>query len=82
MSHRNSPNDIPDLDGLSRLVDFVFDKRQGQRGSDKKNRRNRHYERQFIRNTLAHLSQADRAGVGGLGLASPHDRLFGQAAGP
>lgn len=60
-SHRKSPKDTPDLGGLSRLVDFVFDKRQDQRGSAKKNRRDRHHERQFIRNTLAHLSQADRA---------------------
>ena len=62
MSRRNSLNDIPDLGELSRLVDFVFDKCQGQCASAKKNWRNRHYERQFIRNTLAPLSQADRAG--------------------
>jgi hypothetical protein len=61
MSRRNSPNAIPDLGELSRLADFVFDKRQGQRASAKKHRRNRHYEKQFIRNTLAHLPQPDRA---------------------
>ncbi len=55
MSRRNSPNDIADLGELSRLPDFVFDKRQGQRAAAKKHRRNRHYEKQFIRNTLAHL---------------------------
>lgn len=55
MSRRNSPNDIADLAELSRLSEFVVDKRQTQRASAKKNRRNRHYEKQFIRNTLAHL---------------------------
>jgi hypothetical protein len=36
------------------LGELVFDKRLGQRAAAKKNRRNRHYEKQFIRNTLAH----------------------------
>lgn len=54
MARRNSPNDIQDLSDLSRLGDIVIDKRRGQRAAAKKNRRNRHYENQFIRNTLAH----------------------------
>lgn len=54
MARRNSPNDIQDLSDLSRLGDIVVDKRRGQRAAAKKNRRNRHYENQFIRNTLAH----------------------------
>ena len=54
MARRNSPNDIQDLSDLSRLGDIVIDKRQGQRAAAKRNRRNRHYENQFIRNTLAH----------------------------
>ena len=54
MTRRNSPNDIRDLGDLSSLAVLVFDKRQGQRAAAKKNRRNRHYEKQFIRNTLAH----------------------------
>lgn len=54
MSRRNSPNAILDLSELSLLADFVFDKRQGQRSSAKKHRRNRHYEKQFIRNSLTH----------------------------
>lgn len=58
MPRRNSPNDIDDLGELSRLSDVVFDKRQDQRASAKKHRRNRHYEKQFIRNTLARLPQA------------------------
>ena len=60
MSRRNSPNNISDLGELSHLGEFVFDKRHGQRASAKKNRRNRHYEKQFIRNTLAHLPQGNR----------------------
>lgn len=55
MPRRNSPNDILDLTDLSRLGEFVVDKRLAQRATAKKNRRNRHYEKQFIRNTLAHL---------------------------
>jgi DNA-binding protein H-NS len=54
MPLRNSPNRIRDLSDLSHLIEVVVDKRQGQRASAKKNRRNRHYEKQFIRNTLAH----------------------------
>ena len=54
MPRRNSPNDIQDLSDLSRLGEIVIDKRRGQRAAAKKNRRNRHYENQFIRNTLAH----------------------------
>jgi len=36
------------------LDDILVDKRFGQRSSAKKNRRNRHYEKQFIRNSLTH----------------------------
>lgn len=54
MPRRNSPNDIADLGELSRLGDFVFDKRLGQRAAAKRHRRNRHYEKQFIRHTLVH----------------------------
>ena len=71
MPRRNSPNDIPDLGELSRLTDFVFDKRQGQRASAKKHRRNRHYEKQFIRNTLAHLPLAERDARDEQGVAVP-----------
>ena len=54
MPRRNSPNEIHNLSDLSRLGELVFDKRLGQRAIAKKNRRNRHYEKQFIRNTLTH----------------------------
>lgn len=55
MPRRNTPSDIQELADLSHLGEFVVDKRQGQRAHAKKHRRNRHYEKQFIRNTLAHL---------------------------
>ena len=54
MPRRNSPNEIRELNDLSRLGELVFDERLGQRAAAKKNRRNRHYEKQFIRNTLTH----------------------------
>jgi hypothetical protein len=53
MPQRNSPNVIEDLSDLSHLDELVYDKRNGQRADAKKNRRNRHYEKQFIRNSLA-----------------------------
>lgn len=52
MPKRNSPNDIKDLDDLNRLDDIVFDKRNQKRASDKKTRRDRHYQKQFIKNSL------------------------------
>lgn len=59
MPRRDSPNTIQNLGDLSRLVELVVDKRLGQRASAKKNRRNRHYEKQFIRNTLTHRAPAE-----------------------
>ena len=52
MTRRNSPQTIQNLDDLSGLDRVVVDKRLGQRSSAKKNRRNRHYEKQFICNVL------------------------------
>lgn len=52
MPKRNSPNDVKNLDDLNRLDEIVNDKRNEKRAVDKKNRRDRHYEKQFIRNTL------------------------------
>lgn len=60
MTLRNTLNAIADLSDLSNLSELVVDKRLGQRSSAKKNRRNRHYEKQFIRNSLAHHLQIDR----------------------
>ena len=52
MPCRNTPNSIKELDDLNALDRIIVDKRNGQRSSAKKNRRNRHYEKQFIRNAL------------------------------
>lgn len=49
---RNSPKDISNLDDLNRLNEIVSDKRLAKRATEKKNRRNRHYEKQFIKNTI------------------------------
>jgi hypothetical protein len=59
MPRRNSPNQINDLEDLSQLDEIVFDKRKGQRSNAKKSRRDRHYEKQFIRNTLTHSAEKD-----------------------
>lgn len=61
MALRNSPNNIASLHDLSQLDQFVVDKRLGQRSSAKKNRRNRHYEKQFIRNSLSRGLDMDDA---------------------
>jgi hypothetical protein len=58
-SPRKAHHAIKGLSDLSHLNEFVVDKRLGQRSSAKKNRRNRHYEKQFIRNSLAHHLQLD-----------------------
>ncbi len=52
MAKRNSPNDIKAIDDLNRLGEIVVDKRNGKRADAKKSRRNRHYEKQFIREAL------------------------------
>jgi len=52
MPRRNSPRDIVALADLDRLAEIVVDKRLGKRAEAKKNRRNRHYEKQFIKNAL------------------------------
>jgi hypothetical protein len=59
MPIRNSPRAIEDLSDLNRLDELVVDKRLGKRASAKKNRRNRHYEKQFIRNSLTHHLELD-----------------------
>ena len=54
MPKRNSPNDIKDIDDLNRLNQIIIDKRNAKRATEKKTRRNRHYEKQFIKNTFQH----------------------------
>ena len=55
MPRRNSPDQIKDLDDLSDLGELVIDKRRDQRANAKKSRRNRHYEKQFIKNTITRV---------------------------
>ena len=57
MPKRNSPNDIKEIDDLNRLDDLVFDKRNAKRATEKKTRRDRHYQKQFIKNTLTNKIQ-------------------------
>lgn len=52
MAKRNSSNDIKDLDDLNRIDEIVVDKRNEKRSAAKKNRRNRHYEKAFIKLAL------------------------------
>ena len=60
MTRRNSPNDVQNLEDLDSLDSLVVDKRLTQRASAKKNRRNRHYEKEFIRVALSrHLTTSD-----------------------
>lgn len=63
MPLRNSLRTVQDLGDLSHLDELVVDKRLGQRSSAKKNRRNRHVEKQFLRTSLTHH----------LRLSQPHD---------
>lgn len=52
MAKRNSSNDIKDLDDLTHIDEIVIDKRNEKRSAAKKNRRNRHYEKAFIKMAL------------------------------
>ncbi|QJC54799.1 hypothetical protein HC248_00061 [Polaromonas vacuolata] len=68
MPQRNAPNLIKSLSDLNNLSEIVVDKRLGQRASSKKNRRNRHYEKQFLRNALTHgLESEDDESPGDIG---------------
>ena len=61
MARRNSPRDVQGIAALGHLADIVVDKRIGKRAVEKRNRRNRHYENQFIRNAVAQHSSDDMA---------------------
>lgn len=52
MVRRSSPNQLSSPDDLQRLGELVVDKRFDKRAKAKKNRRNRHYEKQFMRNAV------------------------------
>ncbi len=71
MTRRNSPNQIQDLADLSQLGEIVIDKRLGQRAQAKKSRRNRHYEKQFIRNTLTQVASSRLTDIEALPESAP-----------
>lgn len=52
MPKRNSPNDIKNLDDLNDLQNIVVDKRNLKRKTEKRNRRDRHYNKLFIKIAL------------------------------
>lgn len=52
MALRNSPKKIKSLEDLKSLDHLVIDKRNHKRADAKKNRRDRHYTKQFIKNAL------------------------------
>lgn len=59
MPRRSSPELIRTFDDLSALDAVIVDKREGKRAHAKRGRRNRHYERQFLRHSVTHLSVED-----------------------
>ena len=52
MPKRNSPHDIKGLDDLKDLQSIVVDKRNEKRKTEKRNRRDRHYNKVFIKIAL------------------------------
>jgi hypothetical protein len=52
MVRRSSPNQLQSADDVQRLDEIIVDKRFGKRANAKKNRRNRHYEKQFMRHAV------------------------------
>ncbi|OGX89078.1 hypothetical protein BEN47_08090 [Hymenobacter lapidarius] len=63
MAKRNSPNDIREIDDLNRFGEIVVDKRNGKRANAKRSRRNRHYDKQFIKGTLKDNLYGDEPGL-------------------
>ena len=60
MPKRNSPNDFKEIDDLNRLDEIVVDKRDSKRANARRGRRNRHYDKQFIKTVLKdHLTGND-----------------------
>ena len=60
MPKRNSPNDIKNLDDLNDLHTIVVDKRNLKRKTEKRNRRDRHYNKLFIKIALKnHLENGE-----------------------
>ena len=60
MPKRNSPNDIKNLEDLNNLQNIVIDKRNIKRKTEKRNRRDRHYNKLFIKIALKnHLERGE-----------------------
>jgi len=59
MTKRNSPDDIKSLDDLNDLENIVVDKRNGKRKTEKRNRRDRHYSKLFIKVALKDKLEKD-----------------------
>ena len=59
MPKRNSPNDIKKLDDLNDLQNIVVDKRNVKRKTEKRNRRDRHYNKLFIKIALKNYLEAN-----------------------
>ena len=61
MPKRNSPNDIQHLEDLNDLQNIVVDKRNVKRKTEKRNRRDRHYNKLFIKLAIKNYSENDEA---------------------
>ena len=61
MPRRNSPNDIQHLEDLNDLQNIVVDKRNVKRKTEKRNRRDRHYNKLFIKLAIKNYSENDDA---------------------
>ena len=61
MPKRNSPNDIKNLEDLNDLQNIVVDKRNLKRKTEKRNRRDRHYNKLFIKLAIKNYSENDDA---------------------
>ena len=57
MPKRNSPNDFKNLEDLNDLETIVVDKRNIKRKTEKRNRRDRHYNKLFIKIALKNYSE-------------------------
>ena len=61
MPKRNSPNDIQHLEDLNDLQNIVVDKRNLKRKTEKRNRRDRHYNKLFIKLVIKNYIENDDA---------------------
>ena len=73
MTKRNSPNDIKGLEDLSDLPKIVVDKRSEKRKPEKRNRRDRHYNKLFIKTALKDHLEIDHLEIDHLETESKKD---------